>query len=86
MSDEMSEFEDAEHIAELGGDLVNALKAASVKVTLANGREVVGTLESFGVRRKEKKGDVSWSGSVRLQTDAGVLQIEFGAIRAVAHG
>jgi hypothetical protein len=84
MSDETSEFEDAEHIAGLGGELANALKAESVQVTLANGREVVGTLESFGVRRKEKKGEVSWSGSIRIQTDTGVLQIEFGAIRAIA--
>jgi hypothetical protein len=84
MSDEMSEFEDTDHVAGLGGDLASALKADSVQVKLANGREVVGTLAGFSVRRKEKKGDVSWSGSVKIETDTGVLQVEFGAIASVA--
>jgi hypothetical protein len=68
---------DVEHISRVMGELAQAIVAEVVVVKLQNGREIVGPIDGFSVRKKtSKKGDVNWSGNIRIQTDPGVLQID----------
>jgi translation initiation factor IF-1 len=75
---------DVEHIAKITGALAEALSAESVRVKLQSGREISGTVAGFSIRKKEsRKGDVSWSGSVKIQTEPGVLQIDCLDIQSI---
>ncbi|HEX4080744.1 MAG TPA: hypothetical protein VHX61_17930 [Rhizomicrobium sp.] len=66
-----------QQIAKITAELAEALTASSVVIKLQTGRQIAGVVEGFSIRRKEgKKGDVNWSGNIRVQTDPGVLQID----------
>lgn len=74
----------ADQIAEIVSQLAEALDAGSITVKLQNGREIVGPVLGFSVKRREKKGEVSWLGSVRIQVDTGELEIDCHTIEEVS--
>jgi hypothetical protein len=76
--------DDVGHVSRILSELANAVAAENIAVKLQNGRQIVGPIEGFSVRKKtNKKGNVSWSGNLRVQTDPGVLQIDCMTIDAI---
>jgi hypothetical protein len=74
-----------QHIAKITTELAEALAANSVVIKLQTGRQIAGTVEGFSIRRKEgKKGDVNWSGNIKVQTDPGLLEIDCLTIDSLA--
>jgi len=82
MSDENEEG-DTGQIAQIAGQFVQSLAASAVRVKLEGGSTVEGALAGFSLRKKEKKGDVTWSGTVIVETAQGKLQIECGGIESI---
>jgi hypothetical protein len=75
--DDNADSGDVQHISRVLGELAKAIVAETVVVKLQNGREIVGPIEGISIRKKtSKKGDVNWSGNIRIQTDPGVLEID----------
>jgi hypothetical protein len=72
-----------EQISAIMSELAEALGSETITVKLQNGREIVGPVLGFSVRRKERKGDISWSGTVRIQIDPGELEIDCQTIEKV---
>ena len=84
MSDDMENGGDVEHIAAIMSGLAKVLSANSIAAKLQNGREIVGPVMGFSLKRKEKKGEVSWSGSVRIQIDTGELAVDCQTIEKIS--
>jgi len=83
--DDENGSDDAEHIGRIVGELAEAIAGEKIVVKLQNGREIVGPMEGFSVRKKtNKKGAVSWSGNIKIETDTGVLQIDCMTIDSLA--
>lgn len=83
--DDENEGADVEHIGQITRALAEALTAETVCVKLRSGREILGRIAGFAIRRKEsKKGDVSWSGNIKVQTEPGLLQIDCHDIETMA--
>jgi len=80
----MDDDEDGEQIAAILSGLAKALDADSIVVKLQNGREIVGPFLGFSLKRKEKKGDVSWAGNVRIQIDSGELAVDCQTIEKIS--
>lgn len=74
---------DSESLADLGADIFKALDSESVTVKLQNGKTVTGTLAGFSIKRKERKGKVSWSGRLNVATESGVLAMDCSNIASV---
>jgi hypothetical protein len=65
-------------------EVVAAMVAGNAEVTLSEGGEVAGTIESFTVRKKEnKKGKVNWAGSVKIQMEHGLLDVDLLKVGSV---
>jgi sorbitol-specific phosphotransferase system component IIA len=80
----MADADDGEtDLAELGSQVLEILDDETVIVTLRNGKTVEGSPASFIMRKKAKKGDVSWSGRLSVETDSGVLEMDCGTIVSV---
>jgi hypothetical protein len=76
---------DRDRIARLAVEIAAVLDAPSVTVKLQNGGDVVGSFAGFGIRKREsKKGEASWIGNVRIQTDPGVLEIDCLTVESIA--
>jgi len=83
--DDENGSDDAEHIGRIVGELAEAIAGEKLVVKLQNGREIVGPMEGFSVRKKtSKKGEVNWSGNIKIETDTGVLQIDCMTIDSLA--
>jgi len=74
---------DVEHIGRIVAEVAKAIAAGTVAVKLQNGREIVGTIDGLAIRSKVKKDDVTWSGSIKVRTEPGVLQIDVLTVDAV---
>lgn len=70
-------------VAELGSQIIDALTAETVTVKLRSGKLVEGSLASFVLRKKTKKGEESWSGKLSVETDSGVLEMECSNVASV---
>ena len=82
--DNGNDNEDSESLADLGAQIFKALDSASVTVKLQNGKTVAGKLAGFSIKRKERKGNVSWSGRLNVATESGVLAMDCSNIASVA--
>lgn len=78
--------EDVGQLAKILREVADALSANAIKVKLLSGKEIVGPIGGITVLRKEGKKGVRWSGTVRVQTEPGVLAIECDTIAAVTAG
>jgi hypothetical protein len=84
MSDDTNGGGDVEQIAEIMSGLAAVLDAEKIVVKLHGGREIVGPVLGFSLKRKDRKGEVTWSGSVRVQIEPGELEIDCMTIDSVA--
>ena len=82
----MEDEDDIGAVAELGSQVLGALGAETVTVQLHNGKSVEGSLASFVLRKKTKKGEVSWAGKLSVETDSGVLEMDSSNIASVKPG
>ena len=74
---------DVAAVAGLGSQVLDVLGAENVVVTLHNGKVVEGSLASFSLRKKTKKGAVSWNGKLSVEIDSGVLDMHCSNIASV---
>ena len=85
MSEDTDDADDVRLIAKIGNEVAKALGASSVNVKLLNGGKIAGSIAGFSIRKRGgKKGEASWSGNVRIQTDPGVLEIDCLTIESIA--
>lgn len=82
MDDDEDDF-DVAAVAKLGSQVLKALDAENILVTLQNGKIVEGSLASFSLRKRERKGNVSWNGKLSVEIDTGVLDIDIANIESV---
>jgi len=75
--------DDVAAVAGLGSQVLEVLEVDAVAVTLHNGKSVEGSLASFVLRKKTKKGEVSWGGKLSVETDSGVLEMDCSNIASV---
>jgi hypothetical protein len=75
--------DDAAELAELGSEVLKALDAEAVVVTLRNGKVVKGSLASLVLRKRKKKDAVSWNGKLSVETDSGVLEMECANVQSI---
>ena len=75
--------DDVAAVAGLGSQVLKVLDAENVVVTLHNGKVVEGSLASFSLRKKTKRGSASWNGKLSVETDSGVLEMDGSNIAAV---
>ena len=73
-------------LAELGSQVLDALDAETVVVTLHNGQVVKGALEALVLRKRTRKDTVSWTGRLSVETDAGVLEMDCANVKSVSAG
>ena len=78
--------DDAAELAELGSEVLKALDAEAVVVTLHNGKVVKGSLESLVLKKKTKRDAVSWGGKLSVETDSGVLQMDCANVQSIKPG
>jgi hypothetical protein len=78
--------DDAAELAELGSEVLKALDAEAVVVTLHNGKVVKGSLESLVLKKKTKRDTVSWGGKLSVETDSGVLQMDCANVQSIKPG
>lgn len=83
MAGEEDDSDDTAAVAGLGSQILKVLDAESVRVTLHSGKIVEGSLANFSLRKKSKKGSVSWSGKLSVEIDSGVLDMDFANIASV---
>ena len=83
MADEEDGADSVEEVVGLGSPILEALAAENVRVTLHSGKVVEGSLANFSLRKKSKKGSVSWSGKLSVEIDSGVLDMDIGNIASV---
>ncbi|HEX3430053.1 MAG TPA: hypothetical protein VHT03_04130 [Rhizomicrobium sp.] len=74
---------DAAAVAALGSQVLKVLDAETVTVALHNGNVVEGSFTSFAIRKKTRKGEASVNGKLSVETDAGVLEMDFANIASV---
>jgi translation initiation factor IF-1 len=88
MSDEMDDDDGngagAEQIARVVNALMKALDSDTVNVKLLNGGTVAGSIAGLVIRKKEKKGEVTWNGKVSIVTEAGTLQLDCHNVASIA--
>ena len=88
MSDEAEDDDDngggAEQIVKVVNALMKALGSDAVQIQLSNGGQVTGSIAGLVIRKKQKKGEVSWNGKISIQTDAGNLQIDCDNVASIA--
>jgi len=83
-SQEPQDEGEVERLAKIGNEACEALSAETVTVKLIAGGEIVGSLVGLSLQKKGgKKGEASWSGSVKIQTDPGVLQIDCLTVESI---
>jgi hypothetical protein len=75
--------DDAVELADLGSQVLDVLDADAVVVTLNNGKIVEGSVTSFSLKKKTRKGEVSWMGSLSVETDSGVLEMDCANVASV---
>jgi len=75
--------DDVADLAELGSQVLRVLDADAVVVTLHNGKVVEGSATNFSLRKKTRKGTVSWSGNFSVEIDSGVLEMDCSNIASV---
>ena len=75
---------DPESLADLGAQILKALDSESVAVKLQNGKTVTGTMVGFSIKRKSRKGNVSWNGRLNVETESGVLAMDCANIASIA--
>jgi hypothetical protein len=75
--------DDAAELAELGSEVLKALDAEAVVVTLHNGKVVKGSLASLVLRKRKKKDVVSWNGKLSVETDSGVLEMDCANVQSI---
>ena len=81
----MKESDDGSaELAELGSQVLEALDAEAVVVTLHNGKVVKGSLASLVLKKKTRRDTVSWSGKLSVETDSGVLEMDGATIKSIA--
>lgn len=81
--DDDDDNEDSESLADLGAQIFKALDSQSVTVKLQNGKTVAGKMTAFSMKRKERKGNVTWSGRLNVETESGVLAMDCSNIASV---
>lgn len=74
---------DAAAVAGLGSQILKVLDAETIAVTLHSGKVVEGSLANFSLRKKSKKGNVSWNGKLSVEIDTGVLDMDIANIKSV---
>ena len=74
---------DGADLAELGSQVLEILDSDTVIVTLRNGKVVEGSAVNFLLKKKTRKGDVSWNGNFSIETDSGVLEMDCATIASV---
>jgi hypothetical protein len=85
MSEEAAEDDTGvEQIARVVAELANGLHAYAVSARLRSGREIVGPVTAFSARRREKKGEISWSGKIMIKTEPGLLEIDLADLEAIS--
>jgi hypothetical protein len=75
--------DDGADLADLGSQVLGVLDAEAVVVTLHNGKTVEGSPTNFSLRKKTRKGTVSWNGNLSVETDSGVLEMDCSNIVSV---
>jgi hypothetical protein len=79
----MEDDDDVAELARLGSQVLKVLEAEAVVVTLHNGKVVEGSAANFSLRKKTRKGEVSWNGRFSVETDSGVLEMDCSNIASV---
>jgi hypothetical protein len=74
---------DAAELAELGFQVLKALEAEAVVVTLHNGKVVKGSLASLALKKRTRKDTVSWNGKLSVETDSGVLEMDCANVKSL---
>ena len=70
-------------LVKLCSQILKVLYAEGVFVTLRNDKVVEGTPNSFALRKRTKREEVSWSGRFSVETDSGVLEMDCSNIKTV---
>ena len=84
MTDDADNDDNVEHLAKIISELSDVLAEGSATVKLQGGRKIVGPILGLSLKRKEKKGNVTWTGSLRVQIDTGDLDVNFDTIESIA--
>lgn len=74
---------DVAAVVGVGSQVLKVLEAEIVTVALQNGNIVDGSFASFTLRRRARKGDVTLSGRLSVETDSGVLEMDCSNIVSV---
>ena len=77
---------DTAELVELGSQVLEALDAETVVVTLQNGKTVKGSLTKLALNKKTRKETVSWNGKLNIETDSGVLEVDCANVKSIAAG
>ncbi len=89
MSDEMDDDDDGngagtEQVVSAVDAFLKVMGSDTVRVTLANGGAVSGSIAGLVLRKKTKKGEVTWKATLSIMTEAGNLQIDCHNVAAIA--
>jgi hypothetical protein len=83
MANDEDDGGDVESVAQMGSQILAVLDAEAVIVNLHNGKVVEGSLANFSLRKRSKKGSVSWNGKLSVEIDTGVLDMDIANVKSV---
>jgi hypothetical protein len=67
---------DTQQIVTVVNAFLKAMESDTVQVKLRSGGTVSGSIAGLNIRKREKKGEVTWNAKLNIATEAGDLQID----------
>ena len=74
----------AGQLASVVNEFMESLNAPAVSVKLVSGRTVTGSLVGLVIKKKERKGEVSLSARITVETEEGNLELDCDNIGSIS--